>query len=89
MSTYHYLECSCHNPPLTSDEEVEQHRGTETLEKVRELVRRRDVILPLVRAELVDYPDDRYLRNALTFLNDHEHCVIGLVTEYGERESIR
>ncbi|MCF3939922.1 hypothetical protein [Gordonia tangerina] len=88
MSTYHYLECTCHNPPLRSDDEVEQHAGTEILDQVRDMVRKRDTIIPLLRDEMVDYPDNRYLRNALRFLVDHEHCVINLVTEYGERERI-
>ncbi|MDJ0010115.1 hypothetical protein [Gordonia alkanivorans] len=88
MSTYHYLECANHNPPLLSDDEVEQHRDTETLDKVRELVRNRATIVPLLREEKIGLPDDRYLENALRFLVFHEHCKVNLVTEYDEREEL-
>ena len=88
MSTYHYLECANHNPPLLSDDEVEQHRDTETLKKVRELVRDRANIVPLLREEKINYPDDYFLKNALKFLVSHEHCKVNLVTEYNEREEL-
>jgi hypothetical protein len=85
MSTYWYLECTDHDPPIRSADEVEQH--TYGLDPIRELVRR--------RAEIADdaFPDyprdyDYFARHAVTFLVQHPKCSMRLVSEYGDTEEV-
>lgn len=77
MSTYWYLECSSHTPPLRSLEEVEQH--TSGLPAVRELVARRG------NTNLMTYMYSEgayFQKNAVGFLLQHSECPLRLVNEY-------
>ena len=84
MSTYVYLECRDHNPPLTSDGEVGQHLCD----------------LPRIRAEIAGrahfvaqaehYPDYgcHFVNNAARFLTQHPHCRIGIRDEYNREHPL-
>lgn len=77
MSTYWYLECTSHDPPLRSSDEVEQH--TTGLPAIRELVARRgDIALMCHTATYGTW----FLRNASTFLIQHPECPLKFVNEY-------
>lgn len=82
MSTYLYLTCLEHDPPLLSQDEVSQHAHTE-IGRVREWVKNRKSIVELRHAEVVGY-DDYFLNNAITFLQSHLDCRIGGKDEYGD-----
>lgn len=79
MSTYVYLECLDHNPPLRANGESGQHLYD----------------LPQIRADIADrdriaatFCDDwthhnHFRRNTARFLADHPRCLIGIRDEYG------
>lgn len=79
MSTYVYLVCFDHEPPITADDESGQHLYD----------------LPQIRADLADrerivanvnddtWPDDYFRRHTARFLSAHPHCRIGIRDEYG------
>lgn len=83
MSTYWYVECLDHDPPIRSDEEVEQH--THGLPKIDALISRAD--------EIRAYPEDvrdaisdafgYFERNAYRFLVQHPKCSLRYCNEYG------
>ena len=77
MSTYLYLECACHVPPLRAEDESGQH--------LYDLPRIRDEIAN--RARLIEEYDsselDYFERNSARFLTDHRHCVVTIRDEYG------
>ena len=90
MSTYLYLQCLDHNPPLRSEGEVGQHLYD--LPSVRGLVKQRDH-LAQVFMEMV-WPGGttaglQWRYNAARFFADHRHCNIGIVDEYGEMYPIQ
>lgn len=81
MSTYLYLECVAHNPPLRADCESGQHLYD--LPQIRADIRNRATIL----TELGMEPDPacHFRRSTARFLQDHPHCPLAIVDEYGER----
>jgi len=83
MSTYVYLECLDHNPPLRADGESGQHLSD--LPQIRaDIIGRSSVI-----ASLRDgwSPGDHFRINTARFLTDHERCRIGIRDEYGAAHS--
>lgn len=80
MSTYVYLECLDHDPPLSADDESGQHLSD----------------LPQIRADLADRervvasirdgwdPGDYFRNNTARFLASHKKCRIGIRDEYGD-----
>lgn len=86
MSTWLYLECRDHNPPVRSDD-VGQHLGD--LRHIRKLIANRECLLRIVK-ELDEFDGmdievyDHGARNALWFLREHPTCRIGIRDEYGE-----
>ena len=83
MSTYVYLACLDHNPPLINRDESEQHTNEHHIDKVRSWVDRRDQLVPLQREGLLDL-SDQFFRHTVLFLSDHEHCRLAARTEYGD-----
>jgi hypothetical protein len=83
MSTYWYLQCLDHDPPLRSDDEVEQH--TYGLPAIRVVYENRHTILEVAEWMTLD---DRYARNAMQFLAGHLDCRLQFVSEYGDIEPI-
>ena len=72
MSTYLYLECLDHDPPLKSEGEVGQHLYD----------------LPRIQREVAcrSAGDEHHFeRNAAAFMTLHPHCTIGIRDEYGHQ----
>ena len=80
MSTYLYLQCLDHTPPLTAEEESGQHLSD----------------LPTIRAALADREAAiarsalngtqgywSFERNTARFLAAHRTCQVGIIDEYG------
>lgn len=81
MSTYLYLECSDHNPPLLSDREVGQHLSS--LPRIRREITERDLLAALVKSEIEHSYDSHFTSTAARFFAQHPHCRIGIRDEYG------
>lgn len=76
VSTYMYLECQDHDPPLLSYDEVGQHRYD--LPRIWDQIRGCDQVL-------ADGEDSDYFAyNARRFLAQHRDCRITVRDEYGE-----
>jgi hypothetical protein len=85
VSTYVYLECLDHDPPLRADGESGQHLSD--LPQIRADIAARDALLTLIAAsEWGDVPDlGTYFRqNTARFLAALPHCRIGIRDEYGD-----
>ena len=83
MSTYVYLECLDHDPPLTADDESGQHLYD--LPQIRaDLADRDRIIADLIADADWLHEDDAYFRrHTARFLSVHPHCSIGIRDEYG------
>ena len=87
MSTYMYLKCIDHDPPIRAREESGQHYYD--LPRIRaEVADRHGLVarlqsggLPYQRSE---HYDNYFPRNTALFLRDHPKCHIRIETEYGE-----
>lgn len=84
MSTYVYLECRDHNPPLTSEGEVGQHLSD--LPRIRAEIAQRDTFVAAAEFE-PDY-GHHFTNNAAWFLRRHPHCSIGIRDEYDREHPI-
>ena len=85
MSTWIYLRCTCHNPPLIAPDESGQHLYD--LPQIREDIANREWL-----AENFDdvVNDLGYFRlNSARFLKDHPRCVIDIVDEYGKTHPVK
>jgi hypothetical protein len=85
MSTYMYLECLDHDPPILSADEVGQH--TYDLENIRAYVANRELYLSQQELEnklgtYIDYGTS-WANTAARFLIQHPKCNIGIRDEYG------
>lgn len=85
MSTYVYLECLDHDPPLSSDGEVGQHLYD--LPRIRDEINRRDLFAKLIHEESVSF-DHHFTSNAARFFAQHPKCSIGIFDEYGNKHPI-
>ena len=84
MSTWLYLECLDHDPPLRADDESGQHLYD--LPQIRADVANRDALVAAARQAEgnVGRVTDVYLRrHTLQFLVEHPNCRIGIRDEYG------
>ena len=80
MSTYVYLECLDHDPPLQAEDESGQHLYD--LPRIRTEVRNRATIV--ARYEATYGSEGGYFeRNTARFLADHPKCRLGIRDEYG------
>ena len=81
MSTYMYLVCLNHDPPLCAEEESGQH--TYDLEQIQKDIAIRDTFVATADAGL--YPDygHHFRNNTARFLVIHRKCRIGIEDEYG------
>jgi len=78
VSTYLYLACKDHDPPLLADSESGQHLYD--LPQIREDIADRDAIVSL--GDGVDY--GHWFRNSTArFLRAHPKCEIAIRDEYG------
>lgn len=79
MSTWLYLECKDHSPPLGAEGESGQHLYD--LPQIQADLADRVVLVSA--AQIDSWPDDRYRRNTVRFLREHPTCRIGIRDEYG------
>lgn len=83
MSTYWYLECLDHDPPLRSDAEVEQHTR---LERIIALAENREEKIAEYEAD--SWVFDYFECNAMRFLVQHPKCRLRFISEYGETKQL-
>jgi hypothetical protein len=84
VSTYVYLQCLSHDPPLRADGESGQHLSD--LPRIRhDIARRVEIVAEWVSADFT-FPghnaESMWRRNTASFLHDHQKCDIGIVDEY-------
>lgn len=80
MSTYLFLRCLDHDPPLRAADESGQHLSD--LSQIRADIAARTTLL--AAWEHLDFSDFGHFRNAtLRFLAAHPKCNIGIRDEYG------
>lgn len=78
MSTWLYLRCESHDPPLENDGESGQHLYD--LEQIWSDLNNRDRIVVSWNDNII--PDDHFRINTARFLAEHPHCQIGVIDEY-------
>lgn len=80
MSTWIYLRCEDHNPPLLAEDESGQHLYD--LPQLRADIRDRDYMARLYEDT---YGDGLgyFRRHTARFLATHKACRLGIVDEYG------
>lgn len=78
MSTWLYLQCLSHDPPLLADGESGQHLYD--LPQIRSDVADREALVkaPILEASF----DDHFRANTVRFLVQHQKCEIGIIDEY-------
>jgi hypothetical protein len=84
MSTYMYLQCLEHDPPLRSNGEVGQHAYD--LKDIRKYIANREAICALLEADIPignSGVGTFWANNASWFLYEHQKCEIGIINEYG------
>ena len=89
MSTYLYLECLDHTPPLLADDESGQHLTD--LPQIQRDIAARDALLALVAADVdgeIPYHLSSFRRATAQFLIAHPQCRIGIRDEYGREHPI-
>ena len=83
MSTYYYLQCLDHTPPLLAQDESGQH--IDDLDMIINDVKNRNYLTELyVHGRLDGY----FTLNTARFLVSHKTCRIGIVDEYGKRHYV-
>lgn len=87
MSTYIYLRCLSHDPPLTSSNESGQHLTD--LPQLQADIANRDV---LVKSWDLDMRPDSdgfgYRLGTIAFLAQHPRCSLGIIDEYGTEHPV-
>ena len=81
MSTYIYLQCLDHDPPLSADGESGQHLSD--LPETRRMIAHRAEIVAIMAADAPVTWDNHFASNTAWFLYRHPNCRIGIVDEYG------
>lgn len=86
MSTWVYLECLDHDPPLRSDGESGQHLTD--LPQIRSDIANRDLIVAAVKADFeIGELEHHFRRNTVRFLVQHPSCRVGIRDEYGSEHA--
>lgn len=81
MSTYMYLECQSHDPPLSSHDEVGQH--TYDLPDIKKYLASREHFIANAKLNLdIDY-GSHWVNTAAHFIAQHPNCKIVIRDEYG------
>lgn len=90
MSTYLYLRCKNHNPPLLSEDEVGQHLYD--LPRIRRDIKQRHELVEMFDGYRwpgvtgnpeITLAQDYFDNHAARFLRHHLDCEIDIVDEYG------
>lgn len=79
MSTYLYLRCDSHDPPLENDSQSGQHLYD--LDQIFRDIEDRELIVAAWNDDM--YPRDSFRYATAAFLAGHPHCQITVVDEYG------
>ena len=87
MSTWLYLVCLDHTPPLKAEDESGQHLSD--LTHIRADIADRDVLVPQWEAYTF-HPDHHvyFRRNTMRFLAAHPTCHVGIKDEYGNDHAV-
>jgi hypothetical protein len=81
MSTYVYLMCMDHDPPLEAREESAQHAFDADFAAIRDDLAHREYV---VRCALKgDYPSEYFRARTVRFLTEHATCRISICDENG------
>lgn len=89
MSTYLYLVCDEHDPPLLSADEVTQHTNKDgELDKIRGWVANRAELIRLRKEQDDSTYSDYFQTHAITFLVQHPKCHLSAVDEHGEKYEV-
>jgi hypothetical protein len=87
VSTYLYLVCEDHNPPLVAEDESGQHLSD--LPCIRQEIADRDVLAGERHTWSLDESTNVYFRtHSARFLRNHPTCRIGIRDEYGVAHAI-
>lgn len=84
MSTWLYLQCAEHNPPLRAYEESGQHLYD--LPQIRADLANRDHILAAMNAGMTQ--GDYFRAHTARFIQDHPSCRIEIWDEYGRQHPL-
>lgn len=84
MSTWLYLQCEDHDPPLRS-EDVGQHLYD--LPDIRRHIARRDIYAEMEDGDPIRFTH-HFGNNAYDFLVAHPRCTIGIVDELGREHPV-
>lgn len=79
MSTYLYLRCENHTPPLEAATESGQHLYD--LDQIFRDLEERELIVKAWENDII--PQDHFRLSTASFLAQHQHCHITVVDEYG------
>ena len=85
MSTYVYLQCLDHDPPLRAEGESGQHLSD--LPQIRADIADRDMIARMWARENLDR-GHHFLNNTARFLAYHRPCRIGIIDETGRTHPV-
>lgn len=83
MSTYIYLECESHDPPLRANGESGQHLYD--LPQLRDDIVNREAIAAAIA---LDANFGHFRNNTAWFLAQHPRCSLRIVDEYGRQHSL-
>ena len=84
MSTYIYLECLDHTPPIRAEDESGQHLYD--LPQLRADVANRDALVAAYWDDMT--MADYFRRNTIRFIVTHPKCRFRIVDEYGREHPL-
>jgi len=84
MSTWIYLRCEDHTPPLMADDESGQHLYD--LPQIRADIAGRDALVAAIKDGLT--VDDYFRRHTARFLVQHPKCRLSIQDEYGDEHPL-
>lgn len=84
MSTWLYLRCEDHTPPLMADDESGQH--LHDLPQIRADIATRDALVAAIKGGLT--VDDYFRRHTARFLLRHPKCRLSIQDEYGVEHAL-
>ena len=86
MSTWLYLECIDHDPPLRADGESGQHLSD--LVDIRKDIANRNKMVELYNETEFEWPTHHFRLNTVRFLAKHPKCHLTIRDEYGREHLI-
>ena len=86
MSTWLYLVCEDHNPPIRADDESGQHLYD--LPQIRADLADRASVIEQWEHDEFDVDGDYFRRHTARFLAGHRECAISIRDEYGQAHAL-